>query len=75
MNDEDDEEQLFQTVKTNFLKTLQPAHKERTKQIIEGAVQKVHEMTIHAQKLLKLFFLWKYENNEELPFLDIHIFV
>ena len=39
MNDEDDEEQLFQTVKTNFLKTLQPAHKERTKQIIEGAVQ------------------------------------
>ena len=71
MNDEDDEEQLFQTVKTNFLKTLQPAHKERTKQIIEGAVQKVHEMTIHAQMLLKLFFLWKYENDEELPFLDI----
>ena len=71
MNDEDDEEQLFQTVKTNFLKTLQPAHKERTKQIIEGAVQKVHEITIHAQMLLKLFFLWKYENDEELPFLDI----
>ena len=71
MNDEDDEEQFFQTVKTNFLKTLQPAHKERTKQIIEGAVQKVHEITIHAQMLLKLFFLWKYENNEELPFLDI----
>ena len=71
MNDEDDEEQLFQTVKTNFLKTLQSAHKERTKQIIEGAVQKVHEITIHAQMLLKLFFLWKYENNEELPFLDI----
>ena len=71
MNDEDDEEQFFQTVKANFVKTLQPAHKERTKRIIEGAVQKVHEMTIHAQMLLKLFFLWKYENNEELPFLDI----
>ena len=41
MNDEDDEEQFFQTVKANFLKTLQPEHKERTKQIIEGAVQKV----------------------------------
>jgi len=41
MNDEDDEEQFFQTVKANFLKTLQPENKERTKQIIEGAVQKV----------------------------------
>ena len=35
------QEQSFQNIKTNFVKTLQPPHKERTKQIIEETVQKV----------------------------------
>ena len=28
-------------------------------------------MTIHAQKHLKMFFLWKFERGEELPYLDV----
>ena len=66
-----DEQQLFQTVKANLQKTLQPGEKERTTQIIEETVFQVHEMTKHAQKLLKLFFLSKFKAGENLPYLDI----
>ena len=70
--EEDVNEQKFSTIKTSLASIMHPSDN-YNHQIILNAVIRVHEITIHMYQFLRLYILYKYQQNKTIPLITIDI--